>query len=447
MLRLWLLPLIPTGLHFCVAHPSQGAGSDWQRYDASVDPLSLFLAVTGLAVALAFVCRIRHRRVLTAVNLLLALFSATLVAFELATRAQAHPANIRVDLLVTIPALSVCALVIGLLTSRWTSGVGRGIAVLMAVIAGTALAWFGWRFVRSSRESAEWMRRHDAGSRLYWEETIRCQEAMSARFGGLNRKDNACSGNLRVKTRVGTYPFTRVVVNDASEVYLLAAIQPGAESVFTARDRPMHGLFDPSTRRWTASNWDGASKIELELLAREDGSCEARIDRGGYGRDVLRLEREELRACPADNNPPVEFVGAWNKVEPFGPESFRLVQIWLWRSQNTAWGLVFRSEGVRGIETGLSFLKRYKGKVTGAHEYQLLPYSKLDGSDELAISVSAEGARIEGLSGVPEQGLLLGGGEQVSHSKVRLVPLRDRDRFAAYFDTVLDLVDVPWTPR
>ncbi len=410
-------------------------------------PLWLFLAATSLAVTLAFVCKIRHQRALTTVNLVLALFSAVLAALELVNRAQAHPADIRVDLLVTIPLLCVTALIVGLVTSRSVSGVGRMIALSMALAGGATLAWFGWRFVQTTWESAEFMRRHEAGIRIYWEETIRCQGAMSARFGGLDRNDNACSGNLRVKSRVGTYPFTRVVVNDASEVYLLAAIHPGAESVFTAFDRPMQGLFDPNTRRLTASTLDGVSKLEAELVVREDGTCEARIDRGGYGRDVLQLEREELRGCPTEPNAPVQFVGAWSKAESFGPENLHLVQIWLWRSQGAAWGLLFNSEGRRGIEREFNFLKRYKGKATGANKYELLPYSKRDEPGELVIAVSARGALVERLPGVPERGLMLDGGEQVSDPKVRLVPLRDRDRFAAYFDTVLDLVDVPWTPR
>lgn len=415
-----------------------------------MDPLSLFLAVTGLAVVLAILCRIRHQRALTTANLVLALASALLVALELSARA--HHASIRVDLLVTIPALCVGALVVGLFTSRSSSGVGRAIAVLMAVVSGATLAWFGWSFERTTRESAEQSRRQEAGNQLYWEETIRCQGAMSARFGKLDRKDNACSGNLRVRSRVGMYPFTRVVVNDASEVYLLAALQPGAESVFAMDGLPMRGLFDPSKRRLTVSHWDGVSKLEAELLAREDGSCEARIDRGSYrgsyGRDILQLEREELRGCPAEQNAPVHFVGAWSKVEPLGPDGLHLVQIWLWRSQGAAWGLLFNSTGVRGIETRFNFLKRYQGKMTRADEYQLSPYSKRDEPGELVISVSAKGARMERLSGagVGEQGLMLDGGEQVSHPKVRLIPVRDSGRFAAYFDTVLDLVDVPWTP-
>jgi hypothetical protein len=410
-----------------------------------VDPLSLFLAVTGLAVVLTILCKIRHQRALATANLVLALSSAMLVALELSSRA--HHANIRVDLLVTMPALCVGALVVGLFTARSSFGVGRAVAVLLAVVSGATLAWFGWSFIRSNRESAEDLRRHEAGSQIYWEETIRCQAAMSARFGKLDRKDNACSGNLRVRSRVGNYPFTRVVVNDASEVYLLAALQPGAESVFGTHDLPMRGRFDPSTRRLSVSNWDGVSKLEAELLAREDGSCEARIDRGRYGRDILRLEREELRGCPAEKNAPVHFVGAWSKVEPLGPDGLHLVQTWLWRSEGAVWGLMFNSTGVRGIETRFNFLKRYKGRVTRADEYQLSPYSKRDEPGDLVIFVSATGARIERLSGAGEQGLMLDGGEQVSYPKVRLVPVRDSGRFAAYFDTVLDLVDIPWTPR
>ena len=411
-----------------------------------MDVLSLFLAVTGLAVVLAILCKIRHQRALTTANLVLALASALLVALELSARA--HHANIRVDLLVTIPALCLGALVVGLFTARSSFGVGRAIAVLMAVVSGATLAWFGWSFERTSWEASGQSRRQEAGNQLYWEETIRCQGAMSARFGKLDRKDDACSGNLRVRSRVGMYPFTRVVVNDASEVYLLAALQPGGESVFGTYDLPMRGLFDPSKRRLTASNWDGVSKLEVELLAREDGSCEARIDRGTYARDVLQLEREELRECPAEQNAPVHFVGAFSKVEPFGPENFHLVQIWLWRSEGAAWGLLFNSEGARGLERKFNFLTRYKGRVTRADEYQLSPYSKRDQPGELVVSVSAKGARMERLAGagVGEQGLMLDGGEQVSHPRVRLIPVRDSDRFAAYFDTVLDLVDVPWTP-
>ena len=85
--------------------------------------------------------------------------------------------------------------------------------------------------------------------------------------------------------------------------------------------------------------------------------------------------------------------------------------------------------------------------MTRADEYQLSAYSKRDEPGELVVSVSATGARMERLSGAGEQGLVLEGGEQVSHPKVRLVPVRDSGRFAAYFDTVLDLVDIPWTPK
>jgi hypothetical protein len=412
----------------------------------------LFLAVTASAAALGFVCRIRHDRALTTVNFLLALFAAMLVALELVTRAQKHHA-IRADLLVTSPLLCVAVLVVGLCTSRSISGVGRVIALSMAVTSGATLAWSGWWFVRfmsqATSQAEELMRRDDEGSRMYWEETIRCQGAMSTRFGVFERKENACSGNLRVKSRVGQYPFTRVVVNDASEVYLLAALQPGAEVVF---QRPMRGRFDPSTRRLTASDWDGASKLEVELLAREEGSCEARIDRVGYGRDVLRLEREELRACTAEENAPVQFVGAWSKIEQFGSENRHLDQIWLWRSRDTAWGLVFKSDGVRGVEKGNNSLERYRGKALGSNEYELLPYSKRGGPGAqdisvsgLHISVSDKGARIKHLwGGVPD---LLDGGEMISHPKIRLVPIRDSDRFAAYFDTVLESVDVLWTPR
>jgi hypothetical protein len=84
--------------------------------------------------------------------------------------------------------------------------------------------------------------------------------------------------------------------------------------------------------------------------------------------------------------------------------------------------------------------------VTAEGEYELLPYSTRDGPGGLAISVSAKTARVEGLPGVPKRDVILDSGEQVSHPKVRLVPVRDSGRFAAYFDTVLDLVDIPWTP-
>ncbi len=410
-----------------------------------LSPLPLFLAITGLAVALAFACQIRHQRALRNVSFLLALVAALLCAFEL--HSLAHPAYIRVDLLITIPALSVGALVVGLIVFRSSSGVGRTIALSMAVVCGATLVWFGWVMARNVWALAKFRQHEDAGKRLYWEETIRCQQAMAARFGEIDRTDSNCMGNLRVKSRAGNYPFTRVVVSDALEVYLLAALQPGAESVFIQQGRPMRGRFDPGSGRLTATDSDGASKLEIDLTPRNDGSCEARIDRGTYGHDVLQLAREELRACPAEENPQVRFVGAWSKTEALDPRRLRLFQIWLWRSQDTVWGLTFSGEGFQGIENRFNSLKRYKGKADGADDYRLLPYRGPDEEGTLSVSVSADGTRIKALAGAWPQGLLLGSGGQVSDPRIRLLPLRDSAQFAAYFDTVLDSADVPWTPR
>src|SRR5512146_212200 len=101
----------------------------------ATDPMLLFPLAAGLAIALW-----RRNRGVAVMSAALSVASALLIVGERAARAS-H-ADIRVDLLVTIPAVSVAALVIGLLTVRRLPAAARVFAAGLAIVGGLSFASF-----------------------------------------------------------------------------------------------------------------------------------------------------------------------------------------------------------------------------------------------------------------------------------------------------------------
>ena len=156
----------------------------------AIDPMLLFPAVAALAAGLALALWRRNRGV-AVMSAVLCVFSALLILGERAARAS-H-ANIRVDLLVTIPAVSVAALIIGLLTVRRPPTAAprlrrgsrdRGRCLVRIVRRGSRseILFEGVKITRTFYQ----------GYRLYWQESIRCQSNLARRFGTIDRAGEPC---------------------------------------------------------------------------------------------------------------------------------------------------------------------------------------------------------------------------------------------------------------
>ena len=402
-------------------------------------PFLLFPVVLLLAGTLAFIHH-SQRRLLAAANLALAIFAALLIVNE--AIAYKFRSSIRVDLLLTLPAVSLAALAVGATNIKARRDNARIVAIALATCGGAALATFGFFFVRTGLDAAEQSRQYFTGNRLYWEETIRCQEAMVERFGNLDREDDPCTGNLRVASRTGGYPFTRVIVTDQRDIYLMFSPEAGVETVYGIEDTwPFKGsdTREGVTAQGTATS--GALKINLR---RASGTCEAAITQQNGSSTLMGLAREKLPTCPDARSKPVQSVGVWSTMEPIGSQHLRLVQLWLWTSSAGAWAMLADSNGVIGQERRFNFVKRFHGKALGGGRYELRPYSNLDGNGSITITLNGGSVQL-GLSD-PPRAFELDKSAQLTHAKIRVAPLYDAERFAAYFDSVLRLVDIPWTP-
>src|SRR5229473_983182 len=138
-----------------------------------IDPILLFDLVAMLAAVLA-VLLWRPNRAVAVMAAGLAGCSALLVWNERAARAAG--ANIRVDLLVTIPVIAVAAIVVGVFSLRRPPAAARIVGAGILAIGVITFAGFSWKAVRSSFELQRLNKAFEQGHRLYWEETIRCAE-------------------------------------------------------------------------------------------------------------------------------------------------------------------------------------------------------------------------------------------------------------------------------
>src|ERR1700676_309440 len=139
--------------------------------------------------------------------------------------------SIRVDLLLTIPAVSLGALVAGALATIRPQLTARVFGAMLALVGAVSFAWFSYAMHGSYVEGVRITALFDEGNRLYWAETIRCEDNFEKRFGPLKRLDDPCLGNLVVHSRSpNAYPFRRIVNNDRGEAQLLFSADSGPES-------------------------------------------------------------------------------------------------------------------------------------------------------------------------------------------------------------------------
>jgi hypothetical protein len=342
-----------------------------------------------------------HRRVV------LAAVAALLVAHE--TYARAAGANIRVDLLVTIPLVSIAAAALGIAVFRQSRLAGATLLICGA----PALAWFSYRMAVSSIESSRITGVFYRARKLYWDETIRCARNFNLRFGPLPASSDPCLGNLAVKSRSeGSYPYSRVVVNELGDAFLLYTAENGVEVNVQLDDRPAVRLSGDS-----GTGTLNTEPVRVDLRASGD-TCQAEVIRGGR-RSLLTLAKPEPPACEEPPDPPVRFLGAWGNPA---------AQVWLWETDREARGLYIA--GIR--PQGLMFVKRVLGRRVSGNTWNL---------GEFTLTIAGGAARA---SGAPFGDVTLENRETVSDPRISLTPVYDRARFEEYFDNVFDnLILIP----
>jgi hypothetical protein len=420
----------------------------------ATDPMLLFSVVAALAAGLALALW-RSNRGVAVMSAVLSLFSALLILAERAARAS-H-ADVRVDLRVTIPAVSVAALVSGLLTVRRPPAAARAFAAGLAIVGGFSFASFAWFMVRTSFEGAKMTRTFDEGYRLYWEETIRCRGNLARRFGAIDRAGEPCRGNLVVASRsAGSYPFTRAILNDAGEFYLLFSPAPGQERIWGLdsidSDRPAAQLATASNGALSGDGSKDGQRIHVELRGTGPGRCEAKVVRGSRTEE-LTLTQAGVPPCAVASNPPVRFVGAWGAAVPQAnsPQTKRLAQIWLWDTDGRARGLFAGTLATIGANVPFLFARRLEGRRRAENEWDLRVVDREGVANSQAFTFTLAGghARAAGSSilfGTTGE-MLLDPREIVSHPRIALAPVSDRDRFTRYFDNVFFNLNLPWTVK
>ena len=405
---------------------------------------AVFILTAGLAMLVW-----RSNRGVAVVACGLGVLSALCMAMERAA-SEAH-ASIRLDLLVTIPAVSVAAVVIGIFALRRPPVAARLIAGGLVGLGGISFTWFSWGMVRSNSEGLRLTAIFNQARRLYFEETVRCQGNLVKRFGPLNRHDNPCYGHGVVGSRsAGGYPFTRAIVNDEGQMYLLFASDAGIEDNWSLSDGPTVRLEQGPGGVLTGESNASGQRVRVELRAIAGGACQARVEHGSKT-TVLTLAKTELAPCATPVVPPVRLVGAWGSATPVAnsPQFRRLIQIWLWDTDGTARGLFLGDLAPSGMRRDFTFAKQMRGSRRGENEWELRAAEEGGETAQSLIVALVNGrARVTGstrLLGSSE--VVLDPQEVVSHPKIALVPLCDGDRFALYFDNVLFNLSVPWTPR
>jgi hypothetical protein len=404
-----------------------------------LDPAVLFSLVTVLAAGVALADWRTGRGVAVAAAGLAAL-SALCVAVEMAARASY--ADIRVDLLVTIPAVTVTAIAVGIFAVRRPPLAARIAGGALLAVSAPWFAWFAWMMTRSTFEAQALTRIFDQARMLYSEETLRCQANLVTRFGPLGTRDGACSGHLIVTSRQGSgYPFSRVIVNDAGQLYVLFSSQPGIEDNWMLDDGPVTQLKQDADQTLTGDRLAGADRRHVELRPLSAGSCEARIDHYGKS-DLLTLKKTELPPCELPGAPPVRFVGAWGAASPEPNNVRRLTQIWLWDIDGMARGLLLTDLATSGMRRDFVFARPLRGMRRAENQWEMKVDGKKSSLPPFLFALSGGQARITGSGGTSR---VLEPKEYASHPKITMAPVYDRERFARYFDNVFSNLNVPWT--
>ncbi len=148
-------------------------------------PSILFATASILGAALALTEWSARRR--------LARFAAAAAALAALCFAANHVwsrYSIRVDLLLSIPLVSIAALIAGTLAADRPPAIAQALGAALALSGAVSLLWFAYAMHRSAVERARTTALFDEGNRLFWNETIRCRQNFEKRFGPMGRGDD-----------------------------------------------------------------------------------------------------------------------------------------------------------------------------------------------------------------------------------------------------------------
>jgi hypothetical protein len=407
-------------------------------------PAFLFASTAALAALIALLEWRVHRRFARATALL-----AGFAALCFVTNYAWARISIRVDLLVTIPAVSLAALIAGARAMFRPPAPARIAGAFLAVVGGVSFCWFAWNMARATAERRRSTAAYNEGNRLYWDETIRCEGNFEKRFGPVSRRDHPCYGNFIVTSRsTSAYPFTRVIVNDRGDAYLLFSPQDAMEAVCGLREGALARV-EPAPDGGLAGEGDlGLGRTRIQLRRTIAGGCEAAVTRNS-GVSTLGLMRQELPACNPPANPPVRYAGAWGKImtDPRSATTRRLLQIWMWEASGQVRGVLATDVAPSGMRRDFVFLRHFHGTQTGSSQWQLR-LENFYGEDDalLTMTVNDGRTRITGpeiFTGAGGQAVL-DPGEVVSDPRIALVPLQDRALFQKYIDDALFNFRIGW---
>jgi hypothetical protein len=408
-------------------------------------PAGLFASSGGLLIALVVAeWNVRRRLALSS----LALGGFSLVCFA-ANHAWARY-SIRVDLLLTIPAVSLGALVVGTLALMRPPPAARVLGAMLALGGGVSFAWYSFAIHRSEVEGARVMALFDEGNRLYWNETIRCKDNFEKRFGLIEHRDDPCLGNLVVRSRsLNAYPFTRIVINDRGEAQLLFSPLSGMERPVALTRGVFAKMVRAGSGEWSGEGDSGFGPTQISLTPQASHRCEARIEHRGFTTSILSTERTELLNCQAPSNQPVTNLGAWGEVATDPSGTRRLLQIWLWaENSGQGKGVLVNDVASSGLHRDFQFLKHFQANRVNGNEWNLL-LDERDVSTPTSLTMTIEGdnARVSGPQTFvgPSGEAILEKKEFVTDPRIELVPLRDAALFERYLATALFNLDLSWT--
>jgi hypothetical protein len=410
-------------------------------------PSVLFATVGALCAALAVVEWRARRR--------LARGAAAIAAFAALCFVQNHAwsrYSIRIDLLLTIPIVSLTALAVGAMSIRRSPVAARIIGLILVVVGVTFFGWFAWSYERTSADSRRVMAIFDKGSRLYWDETVRCETNFETRFGRLRRSAQPCYGNMVVTSRSpGAYPYTRIVVNDNAKAYLLFSPQMGMETTIGLREGPLAQLSQMPEGGLSGEGDVGFGRTQITLRPAALERCEATVTRGGSV-SILGLERKELPLCENPPNPPIRYVGAWGAIRPGSGSSTttrRLIQIWLWDASGRARGVLLHDFAPSGMRREFVFARQFRGTQSAPNRWDVHLVDDSDGRNgaSLNIALSNGTARLAGPEEIVGYGreAILDPGAVVTDPRIELVPVHDQALFERYVDNALFEINIPWT--
>ena len=123
--------------------------------------------------------------------------------------------------------------------------------------------------------------------------------------------------------------------------------------------------------------------------------------------------------------------------------------MWLWEVDGKAYGLFIGNLGTSGTRIPFQFAKQLHGSRIAENRWELHPSDEDKYKYERPFRLALENGSAH-LSGPfsllrSEDEVVLDPKEVISHPKISLIPLRDRERFISYFESVLFNLNLPWT--